>query len=277
MPLKPLKSISREHDSDRVSVIGEVITSEEERCCFKGVITKRGIKTELKVELPQINAGNIELIFSNARIVESYDANGVQKYIIGYGLIDNIRLYRMHANDDDGDQSRSEPFSIVKVGIYANDGQNAPNTLLEARSDEISAMIKVSSVEFDRLVANFRENMSCRLFLEGLPIYQLEPSLWIMPVGVKHVVDKKTKFEFNPSAKGPDLSERLLRRGIVVEPEEYSVADQGAFVAPQISIPHIRMLANYLEVAGTVLSQKSFLAAFTASFFLVYKIVGYFS
>lgn len=59
MSLKTLKSISQERASDRVSVVGRIIASDAEKSCFKGVITKRGIKSELNVELPQRNDGNI--------------------------------------------------------------------------------------------------------------------------------------------------------------------------------------------------------------------------
>jgi hypothetical protein len=137
-------------------------------------------------------------------------------------------------------------------------------------------MIKVSSSEFDRLVANFRENMSCRLFLDGLPIYQLEPSLWAMPVGVKHVVDKKTKFEFNPAVKGPELNEYLLRRVRASKPEGYSVVERRALSAFLNNMPVGPELAAYFDVAKTILGQKLFLAAFSVSFFLVYEIAAHF-
>jgi hypothetical protein len=257
------KMISRSISDVGATVTGRVIKSDDEKSWFIGSVFRSGEKKDVTFEIQPDATETVDLIFSNVRIVESFGATGIQKYIIGYGLIQNISLYRIHDNSGSNNLN-SSPFSLTRIGVYADDTQNHPNTVFDTSASEPTVMIKVSTAEFDRLLLNFRSNMFCKLSLEGAPIYKVDDDTWATQVGKKNFVDKRTKFEFNPSARCLEIADDQLARNAAL------ISKPSADIDDDDDYNYINPAFRYLPAAKTILLQKLFIIPFALSFLVAY-------
>lgn len=260
------KDFSSKIFTNEALLTGSVITSEDGKNRFVGSVIRSDKKREFSFDLKDCRE-TLDLTFSNVRIIESFGEGGTQKYIIGYGIIQNINLYGIGGGKLNDSNSRQ--FTVARVGVYADETQNHPSTVFDTSSGEPTVMIKVSASEFDRLMSNFQSNMFCKLSLEGTPIYKLDGDVWATPIGQKIGVEKKTKFEFQPSAKFAEISDDIISPKLI----QYNVdgaddkEDDYEFLNP---------LSAYLPVVKSVILRRLFLIPFLISFIVAYGSLNFF-